>query len=157
MPIPTLTLKLALTMLEDTSLELVLANAALTTNTVTPAQKIKLTKLLQEREMLRNRIKEKFHDLLGTMNGLLYAYDGNKYRDVTAAIAANDYEAITEPYSGGEFKTAQQVIDIINVIWIADHVSNSNIKLFFVKAGVVFADEPNCISLELDELDKHFN
>ncbi len=156
MPIPKLTFKLALTMLEDTSLELRLANAALTTNTVTPAQKIKLTKLLQ-REMLRNWIKEKFHELLGTMNGLLYAYDGNKYRDVTAAIAANDYEAITEPYSGSEFKTAQQVMDIINVIWIADHVSNSNIKLFFVKAGVVFADEPNCISLELDELDKHFN
>lgn len=157
MPIPTLTLKLALTMLEDTSLELGLANAALTANTVTPTQKIKLTKLLQEREMLRNWIKEKFHELLGTMNGLLYAYDGNKYRDVTAAIAADGYEAITEPYSGSEFKTAQQVIDIINVIWIADHVSNSNIKLFFVKAGVVFADEPNCISLELDELDKHFN
>lgn len=143
-------------MLEESSLELELANAALTTNTVTPTQKIKLTKLLQEREMLRNWIIEKFHVLLGTMNGL-YAYDGNKYRDVTAAIAADDYEAITEPYSGSEFKTAQQVIDIINVIWIADHVSNSNIKLFFVKAGVVFADEPNCISLELDELDKHFN
>lgn len=156
MPIPKLTLKLALTMLEESSLELELANAALTTNTVTPTQKIKLTKLLQEREMLRNWIIEKFHVLLGTMNGL-YAYDGNKYRDVTAAIAADDYEAITEPYSGSEFKTAQQVIDIINVIWIADHVSNSNIKLFFVKAGVVFADEPNCISLELDELDKHFN
>lgn len=106
--------------------------------------------------MLRNWIKEKFHELLGTMNGL-YAYDGNNYRDVTAAIAADGYEAITEPYSGSEFKTAQQVIDIINVIWITDHVSNSNIKLFFVKAGVVFADEPNCISLELDELDKHFN
>lgn len=156
MPIPKLTLKLALAMLEDASLELRLANAALTTNTVTPTQKIKLTKLLQEREMLRNWIKEKFHELLGAMNGL-YAYDGNKYRDVTAAIAADGYEAITEPYSGSEFKTAQQVIDIINVIWIADHVSNSNIKLFFVKAGVVFADEPNCISLELDELDKHFN
>ena len=156
MPIPTLTLKLALTMLEESSLELGLANAALTTKTVTPAQEIKLTKLLQEREMLRNWIKEKFHELLGTMNGL-YAYDGNKYRDVTAAIAAGGYEAITEPYSGSEFKTAQQVIDIINVIWIADHVSNSNIKLFFVKAGVVFADEPNCVSLELDELDKHFN
>ena len=156
MPIPTLTLKLALTMLEESSLELGLANAALTTKTVTPAQEIKLTKLLQEREMLRNWIKEKFHELLGTMNGL-YAYDGNNYRDVTAAIAAGGYEAITEPYSGSEFKTAQQVIDIINVIWIADHVSNSNIKLFFVKAGVVFADEPNCVSLELDELDKHFN
>ena len=156
MPIPTLTLKLALAMLEDASLELRLANAALTTNTVTPTQKIKLPKLLQEREMLRNWIKEKFHELLGTMNGL-YAYDGNKYRYVTAAIAAGGYEAITEPYSGSEFKTAQQVIDIINVIWIADHVSNSNIKLFFVKAGVVFADEPNCVSLELDELDKHFN
>lgn len=34
MPIPKLTLKLALAMLEDTSLELGLANAALTTNTV---------------------------------------------------------------------------------------------------------------------------
>lgn len=156
MPIPTLTLKLALTMLEESSLELGLICDVLTAKTVTPAQEIKLTKLLQERELLRNWIKEKFPELFGTMNGL-YAYDGNKYRDVTAAIAANDYEAITEPYSGSEFKTAQQVIDIINVIWIADHVSNSNIKLFFVKAGVVFADEPNCISLELDELDKHFN
>lgn len=156
MPIPTLTFKLALTMLEESSLELGLAYAALTTKTVTPTQKIKLTKLLQERDMLRNWIKEKFHELLGSMNGL-YAYDGNKYGDVTAAIAADDYEAITEPYSGSDFKTAQQVLDIINVIWIADHVSNSNIKLFFVKAGVVFADEPNCISLELDELDKYFN
>lgn len=156
MPIPTLTFKLALSMLEESSLELGLAYAALTTKTVTPTQKIKLTKLLQERDMLRNWIKEKFHELLGSMNGL-YAYDGNKYRDVTAAMAADDYEAITEPYSGSEFKSAQQVIDIINVIWIADHVSNSNIKLFFVKAGVVFADEPNCISLELDELGKHFN
>ena len=156
MTIPTLTLKLALTMLEESSLELGLICDVLTAKTVTPAQEIKLTKLLQERELLRNWIKEKFPELFGTMNGL-YAYDGNKYRDVTAAIAANDYEAITEPYSGSEFKTAQQVIDIINVIWIADHVSNSNIKLFFVKAGVVFADEPNCISLELDELDKHFN
>lgn len=156
MPIPTLTFKLALTMLEESSLELGLAYAALTTKTVTPTQKIKLTKLLQERDMLRNWIKEKFHELLGSMNGL-YAYDGNKYSDITAAMAADDYEAITEPYSGSDFKTAQQVLDIINVIWIADHVSNSNIKLFFVKAGVVFADEPNCISLELDELDKHFN
>ena len=151
MPIPPLTLKLALNMLKDVSVELGVAAAF-----HTPTQKLKLTRLLQERDMLQVWVEKRLRALVQSLHGL-YVYDGNKYTSVTDAMAADDYEPITEPYSGSEFKTAQQVLDIINVIWIADHVSNSNIKVFFVKAGVMFADEPNCISLELDELDKHFN
>lgn len=156
MSIRTLTLELALNMLEDAKVELELAKIALNTKSVTPTHKAKLAKLLQERDMPQNWVNEELRNLVQSLHGL-YVYDGNSYQNVTAALAANAYEPITEPYSGGDFQTAQQVIDIINVIWIADHVSNSNIKLFFVKAGVVFADEPNCVSLELDELDKHFN
>ena len=153
---PTLTLELALNMLEDVKVELELAKIALNTKSVTFAHKAKLAELLQERDMLHNWVDEELRNLVQFLHGL-YAYDGNSYQNVTAALAANAYEPITEPYSGGDFQTAQQVVDIINAIWIADHVANANIKLFFVKAGVIFADEPNCISLELDELDKYFN
>lgn len=156
MPIPTLTLELALNMLEDANVELGLAHAALATRSFSPTYRTKLIKLVQEHDMLQAWVDEQLRNLVQSLHGL-YVYDGNSYHNVTAALAANAYEPITEPYSGGDFQTAQQVVDIINAIWIADHVSNSNIKLFFVKAGVVFADEPNCISLELDELDKHFN
>ena len=85
MSIPTLTLELALNMLEDAKVELGLAKIALTTKLVTPAHKAKLTKLLQERDMLQNWVDKELRNLVQSLNGL-YVYAGNSYQNVTAAL-----------------------------------------------------------------------